>query len=402
MAIIPDKSPENEELSADELASLDRDALVKRCMGLQRAYYSLYNAVTLYKRQLSAVREHTLKSGQIADLSRKVNITDINIISDVAVRDLALFFEAEYGALLLYDSESKLLTLHKAYPEPEAQPALDLEHDDDVMTVHLLKTRREPIVIESLRQYEAMAGREFRTVPVEEPLAKGGLLCPLVVSMQDEERMTVGALLFGQKEGGFGRHDAEVATMMTEMIATAISTSRLIQQMSVLAETDGLTGLYNHRHFQQELDRALATARRYEQSLTLAMIDIDRFKLFNDRFGHQAGDHVLREVARLIRQSVRDTVDVVARYGGEEFAVIMPSTDLNGAEIAMERLRACVESARMQIGGEAVTVTISIGLAEYDKNAEKGAFVDAADMALYRAKREGRNRVELAHPEQFG
>jgi diguanylate cyclase (GGDEF)-like protein len=396
------REPIIEELSSAELGNLDHDTLVQRCTGLQRALVSLLNANSLYKRQLSASREHTLRSGQIADLSRKLNIADTGVIAEVAVEDLARFFGAGYAALFLYDNESNLLALHSASRPVDSQIALNLEHDDDVMSVNALLHRSEPVIIRNLEHYESIAGREMRMIPAEEPLRNGGMICPLAIGTSDEKRLNIGVLLFGDRDEPFGHNEAEIATMMSEMIGTAISTAQLLERLSELAETDGLTKLYNHRHFQQELDRAIASASRYENPMTLAMMDIDHFKTFNDKHGHQAGDHVLREVSRLIRLSVRDTVDIVARYGGEEFAVIMPNTGVDGGVIAMERLRACIEATAFHIGSQTLSVTISIGLAEYAKGQDKSAFVDSADMALYRSKRNGRNRVEAAAKEQFG
>lgn len=337
-----------DEMNSEDLKGMGREELENRCLGLHRAYFSLQNAVNLYKRQLSAVRDHSLKTGQIADLSRKVNIIDIEVIAEVACRDMAHFFEAGYAALFLYSEETNRLHLHRVFPEEVEQEDLPLEQED-VMTVHMLKTRRDPTVIKDLAHYEVMTGKSFRRIPAEAPLAQGGLMCPLVVGMHDEEKITIGASLFGRKQGGFTLHDTEMATMLSEMVATSISTAQLIEKMSRLAETDGLTGVNNHRFFQQELDRAVATARRYGHPLSLAMIDIDYFKGFNDTYGHQAGDAVLREVARMIRQAVREKVDFVARYGGEEFAIIMPSTPEDGAQICLERLRETIATTPLSL-----------------------------------------------------
>ncbi len=385
-----------EELTAEELQHLDPGNLVDRILGLQRAYHSLLNVVNLYRRQLAATSNQALRTSQIADLFHRVNIADLDVITNVAARDMPCIFEADFGALFLYDPDTKLLTLRKSHPEEIEQPALHLENDADVMLIHCLSHRREPLLIESFKEYEQRTGREFRSVPVDEILAAGALICPLFVRMGGEEPLLIGALIVAGKAKGFTQEDVDVASIMGEMLSTAISTSRLIERMSRLAETDGLTELFNHRHFQQELDRAVATTRRYDTPLCMVMIDMDHFKEFNDAHGHQVGDHILRETARVIRLAVRD-VDIAARYGGEEFAVIMPQTDLEGARIAGERIRAAIESSRIAIGGEQMAVTISAGVAELRPDYAKGDLIDAADRALYRAKRGGRNRVEVAN-----
>ncbi len=379
-----------------DLSSLDHEALVAKYLELQRAYVSALNAVMLFKRQLAALRDHSLKSGQIADLSRKVNIADIDIISNVAIRDIPLFFQANYGALFLYDAETELLTLHNSWPRRIEQPALHLANDADTMLVHFLLNSREPLLIRNFEDYEKISGRELRPVAADKPLEQGGLLCPLVIGMHGRNHMLVGVLEIGQKDTGFTQHDADLATMMAEMVAAAISTSCLIDQMSHLAETDGLTQLYNHRHFQQELDRAIISSKRYGNPLSLAIIDIDHFKRFNDSHGHQAGDHVIKEVARYIRMAVREQIDIAARYGGEEFTVIMPNTDLDGARVASERIRQSIAAATVRLGKESYKVTVSVGVAQYSPEQSKSAFIDMADMALYKAKRQGRNQVMTA------
>jgi diguanylate cyclase (GGDEF)-like protein len=162
-----------------------------------------------------------------------------------------------------------------------------------------------------------------------------------------------------------------------------------------LAVTDGLTGLFNHRYFQDRLERSLGRARELSQPLTLLMIDIDYFKQYNDLNGHIAGDVALRELAAILRRSVKRE-DVVARYGGEEFAMVLLNTEKDSGGKVAERLRREVESVdfpNQQVlpGGH---LTISIGLATSPQDgAERAGLIARADQALYCAKRAGRNRV---------
>lgn len=163
------------------------------------------------------------------------------------------------------------------------------------------------------------------------------------------------------------------------------------------AFTDPLTGLFNLRQFWLSLDHELARSRRYRRRCSLAMVDIDHFKLFNDRHGHLRGDEVLREAAAVFRGSIR-TSDIAARYGGEEFVVIMPETDRELALLAGEKLRRAVAEhpfplRETQPGG---LLTVSIGIATFPEDADSPReLVDAADKALYRAKEGGRNRVAV-------
>jgi two-component system cell cycle response regulator len=158
--------------------------------------------------------------------------------------------------------------------------------------------------------------------------------------------------------------------------------------------TDGLTGVHNKRYLVEQLDRELSRATRHERPLTLVMCDIDHFKVVNDDFGHLAGDHVLKEVAQLMKARIRPD-DVLARYGGEELAIILPETDLAGGVLIAEALRELVAAARFVFEDEDIDVTVSCGVAELDPTWSSYDFVKAADEQLYQAKRAGRNRV---HP----
>lgn len=162
-----------------------------------------------------------------------------------------------------------------------------------------------------------------------------------------------------------------------------------------LAVTDGLTGLFNHRYFQEKWAEEFRRARRYGEPLALVMMDVDHFKNYNDCAGHPQGDVLLRDIAALLGQSVRE-VDFVARYGGEEFAAILPKTSGAAARTLAERIRKAVEETsfplgHLQPGGR---VTVSIGVASFPDDAEQPEEVlECADRALYVAKRGGRNRV---------
>jgi two-component system cell cycle response regulator len=167
------------------------------------------------------------------------------------------------------------------------------------------------------------------------------------------------------------------------------------RRLELLSITDGLTRLFNHRHFQDEMVRAFDESQRYQRPLSLAIIDIDFFKKVNDTYGHAAGDDVLKTVARLFMDSVRST-DLAARYGGEEFAVMMPETDLGDAIAFAEKIRTMVEGTTIQTQAGPVSVTVSIGVSSVPTtilNTPKEMIV-AADKALYRAKRGGRNQVQ--------
>jgi diguanylate cyclase (GGDEF)-like protein len=164
----------------------------------------------------------------------------------------------------------------------------------------------------------------------------------------------------------------------------AVEISRLVSRLEGLARTDPLTGVPNRRVWEEELPRELDRARRMGTGLCLAMIDLDDFKSYNDRFGHQAGDQVLKEAAGAWRAEVRST-DLLARYGGEEFVLLLPACALDDAVRIVERLRTVTP-----------LVTCSVGLACWDFQEAGAELVARADQALYAAKAGGRNRYVLA------
>jgi len=174
------------------------------------------------------------------------------------------------------------------------------------------------------------------------------------------------------------------------------------KRLELLSITDGLTKLFNHRHFQDEVARAFKESQRYNRPLSLAMIDLDFFKKMNDTHGHAVGDEVLKGVSKLFRDSTRAT-DLVARYGGEEFAVMMPETALEDAIIFAEQIRSLVADAPVLTAAGPVKVTVSIGVASVPHSRIRSAkdLVVLADKALYRAKKGGRNRVESEQRQEI-
>lgn len=216
------------------------------------------------------------------------------------------------------------------------------------------------------------------------------ILCmPLIAN---DEVIGVVNLTNKQKGGKFGLEDVDLLSTLANQAAITIYNARLYH----LAITDGMTQLKIHRYFQQRMDEELIRAEKFNHPLSLIMSDIDHFKTFNDTYGHQEGDIVLMDTAKIFRFTVRD-VDIAARYGGEEFAIILPETDLEEAKAMAEEIRKKVEAHEYPSKQGKLKVTISLGVSTFPTHAkEKQALIEAADQALYRAKEGGRNRVETA------
>lgn len=200
--------------------------------------------------------------------------------------------------------------------------------------------------------------------------------------------------LLDPARGVFTEDDVQTVRSLAMQGAVAIDNANLHRLTQTQAKTDGLTGLANHREFQEQLRRELERAQRFDQPLALILFDLDDFKLVNDRFGHLTGNAVLRYVARVARECIRE-IDLAARPGGEEFAVLLPGTTAEGATRVAERMRESIATGpSAQAEGRNVAVTASFGVAARPADATTQVeLVAAADRALYAAKDAGKNRV---------
>jgi diguanylate cyclase (GGDEF)-like protein len=202
------------------------------------------------------------------------------------------------------------------------------------------------------------------------------------------------------KPDAFQAYDQDVLTTLGNQTAMALENAMMVNQIQEMAIRDGLTGVFNHRYFQEKLGEELTKAERYNKDMCLALLDVDHFKKFNDSYGHQEGDKVLRIVSQVIQSTVRKKVDTVARYGGEEFAIILPESDSNMGKELADRVRKNVEAYLFENNGKPLyRVTISVGVAcfPFDSREQK-VLIQLADKALYEAKKAGRNCVMIYKP----
>jgi diguanylate cyclase (GGDEF)-like protein len=185
---------------------------------------------------------------------------------------------------------------------------------------------------------------------------------------------------------------------VADQFAVAVNQAHLFSQMQQQALTDGLTGCFNRRSFELQLERDLHLATRLREPLSLIMLDLDNFKQINDHAGHEAGDVALRMLADNLRAELR-AVDCAARFGGDEFAIILPQANTEGALFVAERLRKRIEDMEVPGFGQ---VTASLGVATFPHHASsRDTLVVAADRALYTSKNSGRNRVSVMDPASF-
>ena len=208
-----------------------------------------------------------------------------------------------------------------------------------------------------------------------------------------------GVIAVARRARPFTTDDRELLKSLATQATFALENVELHYQVRRQAVTDELTGLANHGRFQEVLDSETEQVRRYQHPVALIMLDIDNFKSINDTYGHQQGDVVLRQVARVVRENSRDA-DSAARYGGEEMALILPHTDIDGAHAIAERVRVAVEALRVsRLDGQGeLRITTSVGVAA-STDGDKQTLIAEADAALYEAKRTGKNRTVRARSD---
>ena len=204
----------------------------------------------------------------------------------------------------------------------------------------------------------------------------------------------MGVLCAYNHEGrsGFSSQDAKTLSLLSSCLGLVLENTRLSTTLERIAVTDELTQVYNYRFLKTALRREMQRAKRFRQPFALIMADVDNLKMYNDRFGHLRGSHLLRELAQLLSKQVRG-MDLIAKYGGDEFTAILPQTPRGGARAVAERLRACVAEHTFPNvkNGE---ITISLGLSLFPEDGiQPGSLIGAADAALYAAKQRGRNCV---------
>jgi diguanylate cyclase (GGDEF)-like protein len=222
----------------------------------------------------------------------------------------------------------------------------------------------------------------------------------LAVPLYSQDRM-MGVITAYRRdvEHPFHEEDLGTVTFLAEQGGVALENVRLHEEAQRLSLTDGLTGVWNRRYFQMQFRQVLATAIRFDRPFSMLMLDLDNFKLVNDRFGHQRGDAILIEFSTRVTRVLRE-VDTFARYGGEEFICVLSETDVQGAMTTAEKIRDAIRGEPFgSMDEELINITVSIGVSSYPEHGDSfKALVETADQALYRAKQLGRDQVQHGPP----
>jgi len=345
--------------------------LLKRADEIERRYAELHRRyVDLSKRveELATFREIGLAVNSMLDFDE--------VLETVIWRVTALF-DAPRGVIYLLDPSSEKLVAKIARYGSELRRGDDLKH-------------------EAVALGEGQIGKalsERRGTIAEDPDGYCRLIEPLIAK---HEGIGVIEVARENAQAPFDQKDSDVLTLISSQVAVAIHNALLYS----LAVTDSLTKLYVRRYFDLRLKEEFFAARRYKQPLSILMIDIDHFKSFNDRYGHQTGDFILKGIAEVIARSCRRS-DVPCRYGGEELAVILAATGLKGAITVGEKIRRQVAQREFSFGRvSGLKITVSVGVAPYRMGMRTADdLVASADAALYKAKAKGRNTVVAVEQE---
>lgn len=308
---------------------------------------------------------------------------ELRSVLDSLVQVTCQAFDYEHGAILLMDERSGDLIVEATYGYPVQTRGYRVPSGKGV-TGWVQRTGKPDIVPD--------VSQDARYISINE-----GIISEIAVPLISEGRVIGVFNVESSRRAAFGQRDLNVLTTLAGYATIAIENARLFEQTKVLAITDGLTELYNHRYLFEAMERALERCNRDGQPLGMIMLEVDKFKRYNDTYGHRRGDQVLRIVADLLRKGSR-TSDFVARYGGDEFMIVLPNTSKDTAHEIAERLRRAVEAYPFLLDESIITaVTLSVGVAASPDDGETvDAIVDAVDRAQYTAKRSGGNKVHLA------
>jgi len=327
------------------------------------------------------------------NLAMRVDLTDrletlVDLVKRIVDYNVCYVFLVEPG-----ERRATLKVVRNDRTDGRSDPTDRVEdHSALALTDGLLTTlvrTRQPILFSNPEAAGRPDPRIFPSGCGLETSARSFIGMPMML----EERVLAVMLIGSYRERAYTTEDKQILSLICYQTALSIAESEMYARLKQLVVTDGLTGLINHRKFQERLAEECLRTSRHIGPFSLLMADIDYFKRVNDTYGHPAGDAVLKAVAGTIMKVARK-VDLVARYGGEEFAVLLVQTDVSQAAISAERIRRAVAEMKVSWKGQTIPVTISIGIATSGVDAaDREGLIAAADRALYAAKHGGRNRV---------
>lgn len=326
----------------------------------------------------------------ITSLARQINCLDINQIAEICVEQIPKLIAARFASLYVLDDASNILHLqrhnhpfliNKIVSLNQNPPSLmaTAVKSKDVMLVKNIDTHKKPTIKKSQRPHH----ENYQT--------NSCIIAPLVCHGR-----IAGVLNLSDKIDGdrFNCQDIAIVELFRQLLGASIGNIKLFEKMQHQAQTDGLTGLANHKTFYEILENELRRSQRYGGQISMIMIDVDNLKTINDNHGHRAGDAAIKQISKKVTECIRQ-IDTAARYAGDEFAVILPNTSLPEALVVAERMVREVSNSPLTWSKEQINLSISIGVGQYDAAVCPSDIMSHSDKALYTAKRAGKNRVAI-------
>jgi len=359
---------------------------------LERQFHLVRKAIQVLGRRSLFLNKNVAELSRIQEIHEDLNRSlDLDQMLEQLAMRLGTVFSAESIVFLLLSEETPRIRFFSKLPVSEDYIALCRKRLLEGLPERRSNDRTEASIDVQLLVPDATEGR-FLLQEVRSMLR---------FQLQGREGPIGRLAFFSSMAGAFSQSDENLAAIIAGEIALALDRAYWMRRTEILSITDELTGLFNHRRFLQIMEHEFGRAQRYKSQLCLLMLDIDRFKLLNDTYGHPQGDRMLKELSKILNATVRES-DMVARYGGEEFAIVLPSTDPEGGKATAERIRVAVEKKSFpNPGNPPLRMTVSLGVASFDGQNLKTyqELIKRADVALYRAKDQGRNRTIVYHEE---
>lgn len=388
-------------LTDRQLRAMDHESLVAHTSGLQDLYSQLENENRFLAWEFQEFQDNVSYFSRAVKLAHKLSASDLETIAALAINEVPDYFGCRFAALFLFEPSTKLFKLYRSsLPPPQEIRPLHSDRDADNFLVQFFTAHKEPFIVEHLKSGHMLLIDSNQKMETDVPeawvkaLGKKAIVFPLRVNASENaSSVLLGGLIIGAATKELVAKDADVSIIFGDLLASSLYNAILVKRLNEMTSIDPLTQIYNRRHLINNLTSAMTHARRQGHKLAVAMLDLDHFKDLNDEHGHLCGDEVLKGVAAILKESVRMEVDIAARYGGEEFILVMPYTSLEQGIDVAERVRKRIDERTFLCAERGLTVTCSIGVAEYRAGESLEKFVDRADEALYQAKHSGRDRV---------